>query len=81
MWIIKHKKAYYRASEWHSMTQTSVSGSQGSKIGCALRMGGMAYTLSPVNHGDTSESQGSVTPCMPKREGQVELQCLGVSIT
>lgn len=36
--------------------QPSVAGSRGSKVARALREGGSAYSLSPVNHSDSSHS-------------------------
>lgn len=48
----------------------SVAGSQGSKIGCALRVGGMAYSPSPVNHSDTTQSFQWVHLC---ERGQIAL--------
>lgn len=38
------------------MPQLSMAGTQGRKIGPSLKVGGMAYSLSPVKHSDTSQS-------------------------
>lgn len=59
----------------------------GSKIGRALRVGGMEYFLSPVNHRETSQKRASVSSRMRKtaryvaprrrQEQQAEKTCLG----
>lgn len=44
-------------------------GATGSKIGRALRLGGMLYSLCPVNHRETSQMWASLSSRMRKRAG------------